>query len=97
MFVFRDAAGGARTATAGVQPTDIVADPPSRAARREGMPKLPALDGMRAIAVLVVMIAHGGLERVIPGGFGVTIFFFLSGFLITTLLRVEGERGGGGG
>ena len=30
----------------------------------------------------------------IPGGFGVTVFFFLSGYLITTLLRLEAERSG---
>jgi peptidoglycan/LPS O-acetylase OafA/YrhL len=50
---------------------------------------IPQLDGMRAIAVLIVMISHAGLGSIIPGGFGVTIFFFLSGYLITSLLRVE--------
>ena len=49
---------------------------------------VPQLDGIRAIAVLLVMLSHSGLDN-IPGGFGVTIFFFLSGYLITTLLRVE--------
>jgi peptidoglycan/LPS O-acetylase OafA/YrhL len=47
------------------------------------------LDGFRALAILIVFVAHCGLERLIPGGFGVTIFFFLSGYLITTLLRSE--------
>jgi peptidoglycan/LPS O-acetylase OafA/YrhL len=50
---------------------------------------IPQLDGIRAVAVLIVMISHAGLGNVIPGGFGVTIFFFLSGYLITSLLRVE--------
>jgi peptidoglycan/LPS O-acetylase OafA/YrhL len=50
---------------------------------------IPSLDGMRAISVLVVFAAHCGLERFIPGGFGVTVFFFLSGYLITTLLCKE--------
>jgi peptidoglycan/LPS O-acetylase OafA/YrhL len=50
---------------------------------------VPQLDGIRAIAVLIVMISHGGLGKYVPGGFGVTIFFFLSGYLITSLLRVE--------
>jgi peptidoglycan/LPS O-acetylase OafA/YrhL len=52
------------------------------------------LDGIRAIAVLIVVLAHAGLERIVPGGFGVTIFFFLSGYLITTLMRAEiGQTG----
>ena len=50
---------------------------------------IPSLDGIRAISFLLVFVAHAGLDRYVPGGFGVTIFFFLSGFLITTLLRVE--------
>jgi len=52
------------------------------------------LDGIRAIAVLIVVLAHAGLERVVPGGFGVTLFFFLSGYLITSQLRVEAARAG---
>ena len=51
--------------------------------------KIPQLDGLRAIAVLLVIASHAGLGKIVPGGFGVTIFFFLSGYLITTLLRVE--------
>jgi peptidoglycan/LPS O-acetylase OafA/YrhL len=52
------------------------------------------LDGIRGLAFLCVFLAHTGLGFVIPGGFGVTIFFVLSGFLITTLLRLEyRERG----
>lgn len=50
---------------------------------------LPSLDGIRACAFLLVFIAHAGLENIVPGGLGVTIFFFLSGYLITTLLRRE--------
>lgn len=50
---------------------------------------VPQLDGIRAVAVAIVVVAHGGLDRVVPGGFGVTIFFFLSGYLITSLLRSE--------
>jgi len=55
---------------------------------------IPGLDGIRAIAFLLVYFAHSGLGIVIPGGLGVTIFFFLSGYLITTLLRVESDRTG---
>lgn len=55
---------------------------------------VPALDGIRAIAVLLVFFAHCGLDKVIPGGNGVTIFFFLSGYLITSLLVVEHKNTG---
>lgn len=47
------------------------------------------LDGVRALAVLLVVLSHYGFGDIIPGGLGVTMFFFLSGFLITTLLLVE--------
>ena len=40
------------------------------------------------------MMSHAGLGRIVPGGLGVTVFFFLSGALITTLLRLERERHG---
>lgn len=65
--------------------------------RNPGAPSnlfIPSLDGMRAIAFLVVFVAHSLPHRVLPGGFGVAIFFFLSGYLITTLLRAEAERTG---
>jgi peptidoglycan/LPS O-acetylase OafA/YrhL len=55
---------------------------------------IPSLDGLRAVSFLLVFASHAGLERVVPGGLGVTIFFFLSGFLITTLMRTEFERNG---
>lgn len=50
---------------------------------------IPSLDGLRAISVSLVMVAHSGFEKTVPGGLGVTIFFFLSGYLITTLLIKE--------
>jgi peptidoglycan/LPS O-acetylase OafA/YrhL len=50
---------------------------------------IPSLDGFRAIAILIVMGSHVGLSHFLPGQFGVTLFFFLSGYLITTLLRRE--------
>jgi peptidoglycan/LPS O-acetylase OafA/YrhL len=55
---------------------------------------MPSLDGIRAISFLLVFFSHTGLERLVPGGIGVTIFFFLSGFLITTLMRAEFEKNG---
>ncbi len=53
-----------------------------------------SLDGLRAIAVLLVFAGHAGFGHIVPGGLGVTIFFFLSGFLITTLMRREFEQTG---
>ena len=51
-----------------------------------------ALDGMRAFAVIAVMIFHFYIPTLLPGGFlGVDVFFVLSGFLITSLLI--GEEG----
>lgn len=43
---------------------------------------------------MLVFLAHAGLSHVVPGGFGVTIFFFLSGYLITTLLLMERAKNG---
>jgi peptidoglycan/LPS O-acetylase OafA/YrhL len=53
---------------------------------------IPSLDGLRAISILIVLVSHAGYGSVVPGGLGVTIFFFLSGYLITTLLMDERER-----
>lgn len=55
---------------------------------------IPSLDGLRAVAICIVFLSHVGLGKVIPGGLGVTIFFFLSGYLITTLLRIEQMKTG---
>jgi peptidoglycan/LPS O-acetylase OafA/YrhL len=56
---------------------------------------IPSLDGMRALSVLIVVLGHSGLEVLVPGGLGVTIFFFLSGYLISTLMLAEHEGTGG--
>jgi peptidoglycan/LPS O-acetylase OafA/YrhL len=64
--------------------------------RREGPRRLghrPVLDGLRGIAILLVMLTH---TNVLPNGYvGVDLFFALSGFLITTLLYEEWDRTGG--
>jgi peptidoglycan/LPS O-acetylase OafA/YrhL len=68
-----------------------------RVAERAQAPKggefhIPSLDGIRAISFMLVFVSHAGLGDIVPGGFGVTVFFFLSGYLITTLLRLERDR-----
>ena len=60
----------------------------------------PALDGLRAVAVIAVVLYHAGatsdLSGVAPGGFiGVSVFFTLSGYLVTTLLLRQIAGGGG--
>ena len=55
----------------------------------------PALDGLRGIAVLLVLVGHVVEGRVAQAGVtGVTLFFVLSGFLITALLLQERDRTG---
>src|SRR3954466_11011675 len=53
------------------------------------LPHVPALNGLRAIAVAAVLVFHAD-DNYLPGGhLGVSLFFTLSGFLITSLLLVE--------
>ncbi len=68
----------------GAEPLD-----PSVAPTVLARPSIPSLDGLRAVSFMIVFLGHAGLGHIVPGGFGVTIFFFLSGYLITTLMRVE--------
>lgn len=56
------------------------------------VPYLPGLDGLRALAVIAVMIYHANPSW-LPGGFlGVEMFFVISGYLITLLIIAERER-----
>ncbi|MEI8147740.1 MAG: acyltransferase family protein [Actinomycetes bacterium] len=56
---------------------------------KAGLGYLPALDGIRALSIVLVMLYHGGVPGFDGGFFGVDIFFGLSGFLITSLLVEE--------
>jgi peptidoglycan/LPS O-acetylase OafA/YrhL len=49
----------------------------------------PALDGVRAVSVILVLLFHGGFSWMSGGYLGVSVFFTLSGFLITSLLLAE--------
>ena len=79
-----------------IAPPAVASDetPPLTAAG--GSPRYwPALDGLRAVAVLAVLIFHAGASWLPAGFLGVDVFFVISGFLITTLLVREHERCGG--
>ena len=65
-------------------PTPVVATPRH----------VPALDGLRALAILAVMAIHAGVPGSGLGWAGVDLFFVLSGFLITSLLADEFARDG---
>jgi peptidoglycan/LPS O-acetylase OafA/YrhL len=74
----------------------ITTTTPAPAAARpvSEVPYLPGLDGMRALAVVAVMVYHANSSW-LPGGFlGVEVFFVISGYLITLLLIGEHERTG---
>ncbi len=56
------------------------------------VPYMPGLDGMRALAVVTVMIYHANSNWLKGGFLGVEVFFVISGYLITLLLISEHER-----
>ena len=59
-----------------------------------GLRYRPGLDGVRAVAVLAVLLYHGRVGWARGGFVGVDIFFVLSGFLITGLLLAEWRHWG---
>jgi peptidoglycan/LPS O-acetylase OafA/YrhL len=64
-------------------------------ATKRGIQHIPAIDGLRAIAVTAVIFYHLGFQW-IPGGFlGVDLFFVISGYVITRLLLDSISRSGG--
>ena len=64
-------------------------------ATKRGIQYIPAIDGLRAVAVIAVVLYHLGIEW-IPGGFlGVDLFFVISGYVITRLLLDSIQQRGG--
>jgi len=78
--------------------TDAMATRPANesltAQRAAPLPHLPALDGVRGLAVIGVLLFHGGFTWAKGGFLGVSTFFTLSGFLITNIIvrEFEGSR-----
>jgi peptidoglycan/LPS O-acetylase OafA/YrhL len=68
-------------------PTSATPAPPSR-------PFRPDIEGLRAVAVVLVVAFHAGLTAIGGGYIGVDVFYVISGFLITGLLVDELERTG---
>jgi peptidoglycan/LPS O-acetylase OafA/YrhL len=63
--------------------------------KKRGITHIPAIDGLRAVAVIAVMLYHLGFSW-IPGGFlGVDLFFVISGYVITRLLLDSIQQSGG--
>lgn len=69
----------------------------------ESMKRMPSLDGLRALAIMLVLVSHlGGARNFLSvktlawagdlGNLGVRLFFVISGFLITRLLLIEIDR-----
>lgn len=74
-----------RRGCAGLRP-ERVGDRSATAARASAHKVRPELDGLRAIAALLVLAFHSGMASMVGGYVGVDVFFVLSGFLITGLL-----------
>ncbi len=62
--------------------------------KKKGVRYIPALDGLRALAVLAVIAYHTGLPGCEGGLMGVTVFFVISGYIVTKILLVEFARTG---
>ncbi len=58
-----------------------------------GLAYRPEIDGLRAVAVVAVILFHAGFERFGGGYLGVDLFFVISGFLITSIILAADERG----
>src|SRR5690625_4716043 len=74
--------------------TSATVKPPNEPAVKAGSRFRPDIQGLRAIAVGLVLLYHAGVPW-LPGGYvGVDVFFVISGFLITGLIVREVERTG---
>jgi peptidoglycan/LPS O-acetylase OafA/YrhL len=72
-------------------PRDNAAGTAENSGARPSLPFRPDIEGLRALAILLVVFSHAGVPLFSSGFIGVDIFFVLSGYLITSLLLVEIE------
>jgi peptidoglycan/LPS O-acetylase OafA/YrhL len=86
LFVRRRPATGNANANGGVWAS---ASAPEKAVASRRLTYLPGVDGLRALAVLAVLLYHADLPWIRGGFLGVDVFFVISGYLITTLLLTE--------
>ena len=82
--------------TSSVQPPIVtpMGDAGGTPVRGGRLPHVGALDGLRAVSLIAVLLYHGGFGWAKGGFLGVSTFFTLSGFLITSLLLVENHQNG---
>jgi len=73
---------------------NAVGNPVSRAAMNKRSTRRPEIDGLRGLAVLLVVLFHAGVMRLQGGFIGVDVFFVISGFVITGALLRELESDG---
>jgi len=73
-------------------PTAVIEPPIGQHHPEPPVAKISALDGVRALGIVLVLLFHGGVSWMGGGFFGVDVFFVLSGFLITGLLLAEFRR-----
>ncbi len=85
----RNGTASSHTRTSSRTGAPVKDNPQSEKPKRKKGRYIPALDGLRAIAVLGVIAYHMGLNWAPGGLLGVTVFFVLSGYLITGLLLIE--------
>ena len=80
--------------TQGGNPGSAIRGPADPDSPRQGpnLAYIPALDGVRGVAIIVVMGYHGGVFLTSGGFYSLDMFFTLSGFLITSLLIAEWRR-----
>jgi peptidoglycan/LPS O-acetylase OafA/YrhL/lysophospholipase L1-like esterase len=76
------------------QSTQLGGTPAWGTRRGPVVPYVPALDGLRALAVIAVIVYHANHQWLGGGFLGVEVFFVISGYLITLLLIAERERSG---
>ncbi|MEV4345459.1 acyltransferase family protein [Actinoplanes sp. NPDC049596] len=77
-----------------IEVREAPATPPARRAEGAHIGFRPDIEGLRAIAVTLVVLSHAGLSTFAGGYVGVDVFFVISGFLITTLLLKELNKTG---